>query len=171
MAITRAIMRSYTYDIVASSEALAMVNEILCDNIHTNDFVTMFYLVLDSKNGKCNYASAGHNPLLLYDKSEMLVKKVTAQGLFLGAFDSVDYEEGELELETGDVVFMYTDGLNEAMNAEREQYGYDRLISKIMMFSELSVSEMIVNIMDDVKHFAGGVPFEDDITILAFKML
>ncbi len=49
MAITRAIMRSYTYDIISSSEAVAMVNEILCDNIHTNDFVTMFYTVFNSK--------------------------------------------------------------------------------------------------------------------------
>lgn len=169
MAITRAIMRSYTYDIVASSEALAMVNEILCDNIHTNDFVTMFYIVLDSKTGRCNFASAGHNPLLFYDKSEMLVRKITVQGLFLGAFTSVDYAQGEFFIDEGDIVFMYTDGLNEAMNGQREQYGYDRLISKIMMFSEMPVKEMIENIVEDVKLFADGVPFEDDITIFAFK--
>ncbi len=171
MAITRAIMRSYTYDIISSSEAVAMVNEILCDNIHTNDFVTMFYLVLDSAKGVCNFASAGHNPLLLYDKSEMLVKKVSAHGMFLGAFDVVEYEEGTLSLDSGDIVFMYTDGLNEAMNRNREQYGYDQLISKIMMFSALPVSEMIDNIMEDVRAFTQGHPFEDDITILAFKKL
>jgi len=171
MAITRAIMRSYTYDIISSSEAVAMVNEILCDNIHTNDFVTMFYTVFNSKKGTLNYASAGHNPLLFYDKSEMLVKKISCHGMFLGAFDMVDYEEGELSIDSGDVVFLYTDGLNEAMNRTRDQYGYDRLISKIMMFSSLPVSEMIENIMEDVKDFTQGHPFEDDITILAFKKL
>jgi len=171
MAITRAIMRSYTYDIISSSEAVAMVNEILCDNIHTNDFVTMFYSVLDSKRGTINFASAGHNPLLVYDKSEMLVKKISAHGMFLGAFDMVEYEEGTLELDTGDIVFMYTDGLNEAMNRERDQYGYDQLISKIMMFSSLPVSQMVDNIMEDVRNFTQGHPFEDDITILAFKKL
>lgn len=171
MAITRAIMRSYTYDIISPSEAVAMVNEILCDNIHTNDFVTMFYLVLDSVKGVCNFASAGHNPMLFYDKSEMLVKKFTAPGMFLGAFESVDYEEGSVSLDSGDIVFLYTDGLNEAMNPEREQYGYDQLISKIMMFSSLPVSEMIDNIMEDVRAFTRGHPFEDDITILAFKKL
>lgn len=171
MAITRAIMRSYTYDIVSSSEALSMVNEILCENIHTNDFVTMFYMVLNSNTGVCNYASAGHNPLLFYDKSEMLVSKISAQGMFLGAFEDIDYEQGEISIDSGDILFLYTDGLNEAMNPEREQYGYDRLISKIMMFAELPVSEMIENIMDDVKQFTEGKPFEDDITILAVKML
>ncbi|PLX68120.1 MAG: diguanylate cyclase [Denitrovibrio sp.] len=171
MAITRAIMRSYTYDIISSSEAVAMVNEILCENIHTNDFVTMFYTVFNSKKGVLNYASAGHNPLLFYDKSEMLVKKISCHGMFLGAFDVVEYEEGELEIDDGDIVFLYTDGLNEAMSRSREQYGYDRLISKIMMFSSLPVSEMIENIMEDVVDFTQGHPFEDDITILAFKKL
>ena len=171
MAITRAIMRSYTYDVISSSEAVAMVNEILCDNIHTNDFVTMFYTVFDSKNDKLNYASAGHNPLLFYDKSEMLVKKISCHGMFLGAFDTVEYEEGELEIDKGDIVFLYTDGLNEAMNRTRDQYGYDQLISKIMMFSSLPVSEMVDNIMEDVRNFTQGHPFEDDITILAYKKL
>ena len=171
MAITRAIMRSYTYDIISSSEAVAMINEILCENIHTNDFVTMFYTVFNSKKNVLNYASAGHNPLLFYDKSEMLVKKISCHGMFLGAFEEVDYEEGILEIDTGDIVFMYTDGLNEAMNRSREQYNYDRLISKIMMFSSLPVSEMIDNIMEDVEDFTQGHPFEDDITILAFKKL
>lgn len=171
MAITRAVMRSYTYDIISPGEAVAMVNEILCDNIHTNDFVTMFYTVFNSKKNTLRYASAGHNPLLFYDKSEMLVKKISAHGMFLGAFDMVEYEEGELEIDSGDVVFLYTDGLNEAMNRSRDQYGYDRLISKIMMFSSLPVSEMIENIMEDVKDFTQGHPFEDDITVLAFKKL
>ncbi len=106
-----------------------------------------------------------------YDKSEMLVKKISCHGMFLGAFDMVDYEEGELEIDDGDIVFLYTDGLNEAMNRSREQYGYDRLISKIMMFSSLPVSEMINNIMEDVVDFTQGHPFEDDITVLAFKKL
>jgi sigma-B regulation protein RsbU (phosphoserine phosphatase) len=57
------------------------------------------------------------------------------------------------------------------MNRSRDQYGYDRLISKIMMFSALPVSEMIENIMEDVRNFTQGHPFEDDITILAFKKL
>jgi len=63
MAITRAIMRSYTYDVINAKEALSMVNEILCDNIYTNDFVTMLYVVMNSVTGECNFASAGHNPI------------------------------------------------------------------------------------------------------------
>lgn len=169
MAITRAIMRSYTYDVISSSEAISMVNEILCENIYTNDFVTMFYLVMNMETSECNYASAGHNPLLLFKKSEMVVKKITANGMFLGVFDEVDYDEGTLALEKGDIAFMYTDGLNEAMNKESEQYGYDRLISKIIMFHNEKCSDIIDYVMKDVKEFTDGRPFDDDITLFLIK--
>lgn len=171
MAITRAIMRSYTFDIISSSEALTMVNDILCDNIHTKDFVTMFYTVMDPARGHMNIASAGHNPSLLFDSSEFLVKKITASGMFLGTFQNLDYEEKKINLDKGDIFFMYTDGLVEAMNASREQYGYDRLMSKLMMFSSCSCDKIIDEIMSDVKDFTEGKSFEDDITILAIKKL
>ncbi|MBQ3034329.1 MAG: PP2C family protein-serine/threonine phosphatase [Deferribacterales bacterium] len=171
MAITRAIMRSYTFDVVSSSEALAMVNDILCDNIHTKDFVTMFYMVMDPSRGQMNLASAGHNPALLFDSSEFLVKKVKAGGMFLGTFQGLDYEEKKMTLDKGDIFFMYTDGLVEAMNGSREQYGYDRLMSKLMMFSSYSCERIIDEIMTDVRDFTKGSNFEDDITILAIKKL
>ncbi|MCX8083392.1 MAG: SpoIIE family protein phosphatase [Calditerrivibrio sp.] len=169
MAITRAIMRSYTYDVISASEAISMVNEILCSNIYTNDFVTMLYVVMNSENGECNFASAGHNPLLLFDKQDMMVKKVTANGMFLGVFDDVEYEQGSFTLKDGDIAFMYTDGLVEAMDPEDNLYGYDRLISKIIMFNELTCQEIIDNIMLDVKEFCKGRKFNDDITILVIK--
>ena len=169
MAITRAIMRSYTFDVVSSSEALGMVNDILCDNIHTKDFVTMFYAVFDMAHNRMNLASAGHNPVLLFDKSEFLVKKITAKGMFLGTFENLEFEEKKLSIDFGDIFFMYTDGLVEAMNPKREQYGYDRLMSKLMMFNNYPCKRIIDEIMEDVKSFTEGTPFEDDITIFAIK--
>jgi len=169
MAITRAIMRSYTYDVINASEAISMVNEILCSNIYTNDFVTMLYVVMNSSNGECNFASAGHNPMLLFEKSNMMVKKLTAQGMFLGVFNDVEYEAGSFSLKDGDIAFMYTDGLIEAMDPNDELYGYDRLISKLIMFNELTCQEIIDNIMADVRDFCKGRKFNDDITILVIK--
>ncbi len=169
MAITRAIMRSYTFDVISASDALTMVNDILCDNIHTKDFVTMFYAVLNTHNGVFNLASAGHNPVLFFDSSEFIVKKITASGMFLGTFEGLSYEEKKWHIEEGDIFFMYTDGLVEAMNSSREQYGYDRLVSKLMMFNEYPVERLIKEVMEDVRDFTAGAPFEDDITILAIK--
>ncbi len=168
MAITRSIMRLYTKNVISSSKVLAMVNDILCDNIYTNDFVTMYYMLLDFESGVFNYASAGHNPVLLFDESELIVKKITASGMFLGTFENLEYEEKSHRLDIGDILFMYTDGLIEAMNENREQYGYDRLISKLMMFSKYSCSKMMEEIMSDVRSFADD-NFEDDITMLIVK--
>ena len=169
MAITRAIMRSYTFDVISASDALTMVNDILCDNIHTKDFVTMFYAVLNTHNGTFNLASAGHNPVLFFDSSEFIVKKITASGMFLGTFEGLTFEEKKWSIDSGDIFFMYTDGLVEAMNSSREQYGYDRLVSKLMMFSDYPADRLIKEIMEDVKDFTAGAPFEDDITILVIK--
>jgi len=84
----------------------------------------------------------------------MMIKKLTAQGLFLGVFDDATFEEGHFKMEDGDIAFLYTDGLVEAMNPDNELYGYDNLISKIIMFHGLSCNEMIDQIMEDVKSFA-----------------
>jgi sigma-B regulation protein RsbU (phosphoserine phosphatase) len=169
MAMARAIMRSYTYDVISSSDALGMMNEILCDNIHTRDFVTMFYTVLDSASSKLNFASAGHNPMLHFDKSEIMVRQITANGMFLGTFPSINFEEKTLQLDEGDILFMYTDGLVEAMNAKREQYGLDRVISRLMMYNTSSCERIITEIMADVRSFVMNLPFEDDVTILVVK--
>jgi sigma-B regulation protein RsbU (phosphoserine phosphatase) len=171
MAMARAIMRSYTYDVISSAEALMMVNEILCDNVHTRDFVTMFYTVFNSETGALNYASAGHNPVLHFDRSDMMVRKLSAAGMFLAAFPGMEYEEKKLTLYDGDILFMYTDGLVEAMNAEREQYGLDRVISRLIMYSDTGCDRIISEIMDDVQGFTGGKPFEDDVTIFVVKKL
>lgn len=169
MAITRAIMRSYTYDIISAADALTLVNDILCDNIHTKDFVTMFYAVFNPRKNSFSIASAGHNPVLFFDASDFIVKKITASGMFLGTFEGLTYEEKSCPIDEGDIFFMYTDGLVEAMNKEREQYGYDRLVSKIMMFSEYDPDYIVKEVMEDVKDFTEGHPFEDDITILVIK--
>jgi sigma-B regulation protein RsbU (phosphoserine phosphatase) len=171
MAMSRAIMRSYTYDVISSAEALMMVNEILCDNVHTRDFVTMFYTVFNSKTSELNYASAGHNPVLHFDKANMMVRKLSAGGMFLAAFAGMEYEEKNISLYDGDILFMYTDGLVEAMNSEREQYGLDRVISRLIMYSDTDCGRIIDEIMDDVRGFTGGKPFEDDVTIFVVKKL
>ena len=89
--------------------------------------------------------------------------------MFLGTFEGLNFEEKKWHIEEGDIFFMYTDGLVEAMNSQREQYGYDRLVSKLMMFSDYPAERLIKEVMEDVKDFTAGAPFEDDITILVIK--
>ena len=169
MAITRALVHSYTIDIVSSAEVLNMINEILCDNIYTNDFVTMFYLVVNMKTGLCNYASAGHHPVLYFDKSKMMVHQLKAKGLFLGAFEKVEYEEKNMELHKGDILLLYTDGLVDVQNRSDKFYGMDRLIGKLILFNEEDPENIVESILDDVKEFSEGRPCSDDLTMLIIK--
>jgi len=97
-----------TIDIISSAEVLNMINEILSDNIYTNDFVTMFYIVVNMKTGLCNYASAGHHPVLFFDKSKMIVHQLKAKGLFLGAFEKVTFEERKYGIDIKEIFsFIY----------------------------------------------------------------
>jgi len=165
------LVHSYTIDIVSSAEVLNMINEILCDNIYTNDFVTMFYLVVNMKTGLCNYASAGHHPVLYFDKSKMMVHQLKAKGLFLGAFEKVEYEEKNMELHKGDILLLYTDGLVDVQNRSDKFYGIDRLIGKLILFNEEDPENIVESILDDVKEFSEGRPYSDDLTMLIIKKL
>ncbi|MDY6821254.1 MAG: SpoIIE family protein phosphatase [Deferribacterota bacterium] len=169
MAITRALVHSYTIDIISSSEVLTMINEILKENIYTNDFVTMFYLVMNMGTGKCNYASAGHNPILFFDNSNLSVKQLKSKGFFLGPFDNVEYEEKSINMKKGDILFLYTDGLVDVQNRKGEFYGLDRLIGKLILYHENSPNEIINYVLDDIKEFSGGREYSDDITMLLIK--
>jgi sigma-B regulation protein RsbU (phosphoserine phosphatase) len=169
MAITRALVHSYTIDIVSSSEVMNMINEILCDNIYTNDFVTMFYIVINMKTGICNYASAGHHPVLYFDKSKLVVHQLKARGLFLGTFKKIEFEEKELVLDNGDILLLYTDGLVDVQNRSDKFYGIDRLISKLILFNEMNPQEIVSHILEDVKEFSEGRPYFDDLTMLIIK--
>jgi sigma-B regulation protein RsbU (phosphoserine phosphatase) len=169
MAITRALVHSYTIDIISSAEVLNMINEILSDNIYTNDFVTMFYIVVNMKTGLCNYASAGHHPVLFFDKSKMIVHQLKAKGLFLGAFEKVTFEERNMELHKGDILLLYTDGLVDVQNRSDQFYGIDRLIGKLILFNEEDPEKMVESILDDLKEFSEGRPYSDDLTMLIIK--
>ena len=169
MAITRALVHSYTIDIVSSSEVLNMVNEILCDNIYTNDFVSMFYIVINMKTGLCNYASAGHHPVLFFDKSQEIVYQLKAKGLFLGSFENIEFEEKNIELQKGDILLLYTDGLVDVQNRNNQFYGLDRLLGKLILFNEENPSIIMENILKDVKEFSDGRAYTDDLTMLVIK--
>lgn len=169
MAITRALVHSYTVDIISSAEVLNMINEILCDNIYTNDFVSMFYIVINMKTGVCNYASAGHHPILYFNKSKMMVCKLKAKGLFLGTFEKIEFEEKNITLNKGDILLLYTDGLVDVQNRSNKFYGIDRLIGKLILFNEEKPEDIVKHILDDVKEFAEGRAYLDDLTMLIIK--
>jgi len=138
-------------------------------------FVTMFYVVLDSRERIISYASAGHNPMVLY-------RAATEESFFLkpaGFPVGIDLPDASLfartiqvervALEQGDLLIVYTDGITEAMNAQMEQFGTPRLLAAVRRHAHLTTQEFCLQLERELADFTGDTPQSDDITLVAIK--
>jgi serine phosphatase RsbU (regulator of sigma subunit) len=147
-------------------EVLARVNETLLARIPDNMFVTCFYAVLDPNSGSLSYANAGHDLPYLQRRGE--AEELRARGMPLGLMPSMSYEEKEIELDVGEGVFFYSDGLVEAHDPKGEMFGIPRLRALIAEHAEDgSLGDFL---MEELYSFVGeGWEQEDDITLLTLE--
>jgi sigma-B regulation protein RsbU (phosphoserine phosphatase) len=143
------------------AELLLGMNAALCGNTQ-QQFVTAAYVHLDSEAGELRYSAAGHPPMLLLRRGE--VTAVEENGLMLAAFSFATYLNAVSSLEPGDRILLYTDGILEAFNAEREEFGKDRLRALVRQCASLSHNETADRIISTVQGWA--VSQEDDLTLL-----
>jgi serine phosphatase RsbU (regulator of sigma subunit)/anti-sigma regulatory factor (Ser/Thr protein kinase)/transposase len=159
----------------AAAEVLDRVNRFVTADMKKGMFVTMFYVVLDSRERILSYASAGHNPMVLY-------RAATAETFFLkpaGFPVGIDLPDASLfaqtiqvervALEQGDLLVVYTDGVTEAMNAQMEQFGTPRLLAAVRHHAHLSPQEFCLQLERELADFTGDTPQSDDITLVAIK--
>jgi sigma-B regulation protein RsbU (phosphoserine phosphatase) len=140
---------------------LAGMNVALCGNTQ-QQFITAAYVHLDSQAGELRYSAAGHPPMLVLRRGE--VTEVEENGFMLAVFSFATYLNAVSSLEPGDRILMYTDGIVEAFNADREEYGKDRLRALLRQCASLSHTETADKIMSTVQGWA--VTQEDDLTLL-----
>jgi sigma-B regulation protein RsbU (phosphoserine phosphatase) len=140
---------------------LSGMNAALCGNTQ-QQFITAAYVHLDSQTGELRYSAAGHPPMLVLRRGE--VTEVEENGLMLAAFSFATYLNAVSSLEPGDRILLYTDGIVEAFNAEREEYGRGRLRELLRQCASLSHHETADRIMSTVQSWA--VSQEDDLTVL-----
>ncbi|MDD5456461.1 MAG: PP2C family protein-serine/threonine phosphatase [Candidatus Margulisbacteria bacterium] len=133
------------------------------------NFVTAFVAMLDIVNNKLVFSKAGHNSPLLFRKNGEIVSLET-EGVFLGMFNSPEFEEKEVTLEKGDKIFLYTDGLNEAKNSKDEMLGTQRLIELIKQNIWLSGENLFQKIMDEIKTFTDKTSLNDDVTMILLEI-
>ena len=142
------------------------INKATCANNETVIFVTFFVGVLDLQSGQLQYCNAGHNkPFFVSDSITELPAK---PDLPLGIDDGVAYVVREHVVPTGSMLFLYTDGLTEAMNAQREQFGRKRLADNLK--SSLNCKNQIDEMTQAVHEFVNNAPQSDDLTMLAIKV-
>jgi HAMP domain-containing protein len=150
------------------NDIFTKANEKLCENNESGMFVTAWMGILDLKTGILKFANAGHNPpLIKRANGEFEYLKMRA-GFVLAGMEGVRYRAGELTLAPGDRLFLYTDGVPEATNAENKLYGEDRLLSFMNQNATVEATAFLPALKANIDEFVGEAPQFDDITMLMF---
>ncbi len=166
MAATRSVLRAAAQRLIDPGEVLERVNEHLCPDIPENMFVTCLYGVLEPSTGRLRFANAGHN--LPCVRSGSRVVELRATGMPLGLMPGMRYDEAEAVLEPGAQILLYSDGLVEAHDDDREMFGTPRLTA---LFGALGRGERLIDrVLESLGEFTGGaVEQEDDITLVSLR--
>ena len=144
-------------------------NNALCEGNDAGMFVTAWQGGIDLTNGKMNFANAGHNPPLVRRRDGKFEFLRTRAGFVLAGMEGVNYRKQELQLEAGDIIYLYTDGVTEATNADNELYGEERLLNALNSREFEDMKALCDYIKSDVDRFVGDAPQFDDITMVALK--
>src|SRR5436190_1843478 len=151
-------------------DAIVSVNQYLAENTPANRFVTLFVAELEPATGKLRYINAGHNPPLV-GRSDGSIEQLSSGGLPLGIMPFAEYEVGEILLNRGDVLTVYSDGVSEANNLAEEEFGLDRLTNVLKNTLKLSASAIRDKVESALSEFTGTAPANDDITLVIVKKL
>jgi len=173
MAMCRSALRSVAPGRTSPSEVLAEVNRQLFPDIREDMFISMAYAILDETNGKLVIARAGHDPALLYRKETGKVEALRSPGLALGVDSGAVFErvtkDQEVILQHGDCVLFYTDGVREAVDAEEEEFGMERMSDVFSSAAPLGAESIVSRMQDELRQFTGDGAQMDDITLVAIE--
>ena len=175
MTLTKGVIQAQADEEVTPKDVLTKVNSLIYQSIERKSFVTLFYAVLDTHQGRLVCSRAGHDPAILYRSKKNTFTQIQPDGIALGlemgdVFKDV-IKEQEVKLDKGDMIFFYTDGVTDAMNHKRKEYGESRLIDILRNNNEKSAEALIREIYDDIQTFAGDFPQYDDITMVLVKSI
>ena len=150
------------------AEIATRLNNELTENNEQGMFVTMFICMYDLKQRRIEYCNAGHNPPIIGNAhcAFLDVKETNAP---LGLWPDLEYAGEEMDLPSGSMMLLYTDGLNEAENCRQEQYGEDRIIELLTSLSAGSCRDVVEALKADVDRFRDGAEQNDDLTLLVFS--
>jgi sigma-B regulation protein RsbU (phosphoserine phosphatase) len=166
MAVTRTLLRASALRGAAPGACLEEVNRQLLRDTRAELFVTLFYGVLDGPGGRLYYANAGNNhPYLLRAGGD--VEEVIGRGVVAGFTAGAGYETQAVRLAAGDRLFVYTDGVPEALNARQEQFSDGRLRAVLRDSGAAGPEEVVGRVVEAVRDFTAAAPQSDDLTALA----
>ncbi len=170
MATLRTALHAHAGDSEAlmPGQLLAKMNRLIFNSAPHHMFITLFYGVLEPDTGRVLFVNAGHNPgIFLRQNGES--RQLGTGGLALGLKNDARFEPAEVRLQRDDILLLYTDGISEAMDAQRNEYGEERLIRILQQQRGLSAEGLVNSIVADVERHRGVAPQNDDITLVIIK--
>jgi sigma-B regulation protein RsbU (phosphoserine phosphatase) len=148
---------------------MANVNRLVFDASQSNRYATFFYAQFEPATRNLVYTNGGHNPPVVLRGADAIPLEVG--GPPVGLFRETSYEQAEMQLEPGDLLIFFTDGISEAENAANDEWGEDALISTVRASGGVLPAEIIARIMQAADDFAAGAPQHDDMTLVVARVL
>lgn len=170
MAATRSALRFAARLGHSPAQVLYQVNRRLFRDLKRRNYVTLFYAILDVEAHVLRWSNGGHPPPLLL-RASGAQEELAKGGLPVAMFDNARYATGQVSLRPGDLVFFYTDGVTEAVNAAGEEFGKERLTAVLRRHASRSAREILQRASAALEKHTGGSPQRDDITALALKVV
>ncbi|TNF32425.1 MAG: HAMP domain-containing protein [Deltaproteobacteria bacterium] len=169
MAVTRTMVKAHASAEASTDEILSEVNDELAEGNDECMFVTVFLALVDLKTGAMRFTNAGHNPSYIKRKSGEMIRLDKLHGPVIAAMEDVPYGSADVALAPGDTLIMYTDGVNEAMNANKDLYSEERLARLLEAKQWTDANGAVKVVLDDVWAFQGDADQADDVTVVALR--
>lgn len=169
MATVRAFLRAQVDNVYSLYEVVRRINLMICRDTKVGEFVTLFYGVLDAKTRRLTYCNAGHAAALIL-RGGNVIELDSGINMVLGIDSNEEYKQFFVDLETGDLLLLYTDGVTDAESFSGERYGRARLIEAFSKGGD-SAESVAQYLLWDIRKFSGMAPRTDDITMMVVRVL
>ncbi|MEJ2169690.1 MAG: PP2C family protein-serine/threonine phosphatase, partial [Desulfobacterales bacterium] len=173
MASIQALLRTLAPLNKSPSKVLSQLHKLFIHNIRFDTFVTFFIGAFDSAAKALTYCNAGHHPPLVLRKSKNKEKSIVLlrpTGAAIGLVEKAEFGEKTIDLQEGDLLVLYTDGITEATNTNSQQFGRERLETLVRQTEQMPVKEVIHKIRLSLEEFSEGKPLDDDTTIVVGRI-
>ena len=158
---------------INSADVVMAINDSLSDTLSADfvidKFATLFFFIYDREKEEISFSNAGHGPLYCFRARGDVFTSTKLDGIPIGITENAKYPQGRICFEPGDIIIMFTDGVNEMQNINKEKYGLDRIIKMLVEKHNASADELVKTLVDDIDDFRKNVPPHDDMTVVVFK--